>query len=153
MFNRLIRKPFSRLRSFLQAEIFTELRSVHDALDRLGDGYERLRAEDERLRLEHVLLREKLEPLRGELHAVLDQLRDEQESWRETLEQLHREHDGLRATLARLDLFHQTAGAVEDGLLSLALLQDAQEGRKSSDANLGGSDLSEINGSGGARRF
>lgn len=68
-------------------------------------------------------IRAQMEIRHGELAAQNAQLRTEQEQLRLTLERLQFEHESLRAILDRLDLFDQTANAVENGLLSLALLK------------------------------
>ncbi len=69
-------------------------------------------------------IRAQMEIRHGELAAQNAQLRAEQEQLRLALDHLVFEQAGLRASIDRLDLFEQTANAVENGLLSLALLKN-----------------------------
>ncbi len=94
---------------------------IHDGgLASLRDQISGLAAQNEQLLAEHATLRE-----------TIGALKSEQVQLRLTLQQLQVQHDGLRASLDRLDLFDQTATAVENGLLSLALLKKADHGQPS----------------------
>lgn len=103
MLKGLVRQPLSRLRGFMQAEIVAELHLTRGQIAGLNGELQRLNTEHERLRAEHEAL-----------GATLHGLHGEQEQLRTTLRQLQ----------AALDQLDQTAGAVEKGLLSLALLRD-----------------------------